>query len=633
MDIYFITSIALNIVCFLLLIASIIKFNKEKLHSESLHRIELETALRRLALGSNTQNIDAFYREMLRALYDLSEADFILIGIPNDETQQVNTLCAVVNGEIAENFSYNLKGSPCEVVVNSTVCIYKANVAELFPHDQMLSDEKIESYIGLPLLDSNDRPIGIIALLSRRPFLEEPRFMDTLKVFASRTSAEIRRDKTEQTLKAMAYHDYLSKLPNRAAMLEEINHSYESCQKKQENALLMLLDIDNFEHINRKYGNDVGDQVIQQIGQRFMLYATESMFIARNSGDNFAILLKKADSETMSLVSVHWAAIRSIISEPCIIGRRQISVACSMGAVSFPEQIDNRFDVISSAEQALREAKLRGRDQFFVFDPQMLATRDLQRDIETDLIKAVQENDQLYVVFQPKVTEFGTVVGAETLLRWEHPTRGNIPPSDFIPIAEKSGLIHEIGKWLVVEVCAQMQRWQQQGNILYPISINASSSQFDNPLFVEFLLLTISEYGLANPLIEIELTESGVLADTANAIENIQILRNAGISVSLDDFGTGYSSLSYLHILPINVLKIDKSFIDNIHESQSAELVRSILALSETMHLKTIAEGTETKAQVDILSKMGCHYFQGYHFSKPLLPDDYLAFCDKANGF
>lgn len=615
-------------VFYTLFIFSSYKQNSASLVVEKQSNLHLQQAITKLAEGLSCIDSQHFYEEIAKILYDFSKAHYILIGtIKQREHRCIETMIALKDGKPINNFSYKLAGTPCETVTTNEICIYPENVAHLFPEDQMLSDESIASYIGSPLLDEGNQPVGVLALLYREAYEPSSDVLNAMKVFSSRAGSEIRRSNLQKRLERMAYYDYESKLPNRARLLEVINEKYIECKKNNTNAMFMLIDLDRFGDVNRKYGDDVGDQVIRQLGLRLGHYSSKDKFIARNSGDEFALVLSNVKGETSSLLNVHWQAIKAILNEPCIIGERQIQIKCSMGAVLFPAQIDNRFDVISSAEHAIIRAKESGRNQCALFDPDILAKVDFQKELETDLAQALNSEGQLSVAYQAKVTAQGQVIGSEALIRWQHPTKGNIPPSDFIDIAEDCGLIHALGRWVANEVCRQIREWINDNKPVYKVSINIAAMQFDNPDFIAFICRTLERYQLASKYLEIELTESGLLTDITRAINNLNKLRNIGVSIALDDFGTGYSSLSYLQDLPLDVLKIDKSFIDNLSQARSAELVRSIISIGNHMNLLTVAEGTENIEQVDALKAMGCDYFQGFYFCKPLPANEFMSYC------
>ena len=616
----------------LFVLISSFKKQEKRISSEYEQRLGLKTALKWLAVGINVENINDFYRQMLSTIQKQSGADIVFVGKRNEDAFAIDTLTVLANGELIDNFSYDLKGAPCEVVVTKSLCVYPSGLLQQFPEDQLLIDHQIKAYIGQVIIDENDNSIGVIALLFKNDIDSAPDYLDTLKVFAARTSAEMRRDKADKKIKNIAYQDYMSQLPNRANLLEKIDSTYLECKESGHNAMLLLLDIDHFGEINRKYGSEVGDQVIVYVSQQLTSLYSPLSFIARSGSDEFAILLTNVDeTRSLQILQEYWTRLNEALSTSFIIERHSISISCSFGAVSFPSQINTRYDVIGATEKALQQAKANGQGQFSLFDPKLSDMLDYKRKIERDLAQALHNPNELYLVYQPKVSADTTVVGAEALMRWDHKDEGKISPSVFIPIAEQSGLIHDVGKWLVKKVCHQFKHWQELGLVLYPISINVSAAQFDTLCFGEFLIENIKAFGLTPALFEIEITETDLLADTSNAKQHIKTLRQQGVSVSLDDFGTGYSSLSYLHVLPINVLKIDKSFVDNIHEQQSMELVKTIIAIGNAMNLKIIAEGTETDNQVSILTALGCEYFQGYFFSKPLKPQVFREFCTQSN--
>ncbi|MEW9797104.1 putative bifunctional diguanylate cyclase/phosphodiesterase [Alteromonas sp. CYL-A6] len=601
-----------------------LKSTSAALEKQQRQRIKLETAFARIAKTVSAPGSRDFYSAMVSVLYDFAKADLVLLGqIASDDPGTVNTVVVLREGKNAQNFSYQLKGTPCENAIQHGICRYEKQVAALFPGDTMLADEGIESYLGVAFQNSQGETTGLLALLYRHPVETDDKTDLIMQVFAARAGAEFERDHLESRLKRMAYTDYISGLPNRARLLEVVNQTFFDCQRHHRNAMLMLVDLDGFGEINRKYGNDVGDQVIRQIGNKLSHYASGDIFIARNGGDEFVVLLKTIQGDARALMNVHWAAISAIINGVCQVGHRRVQVMCSMGAVVFPEQISERFDTMSAAEHALKQAKENGRNQCSLFDPEMLTSLVARRELNNDLAAALRSPGQLSVVYQPKVNHQGVLFGAEALLRWHHPVKGIISPAEFIPMAEESGVIHALGLWVLTEVCEQIRRWKKLQVAFGQVSVNVTAMQFDDPGFAANVQRIMKACEVSPDELELEITESGLLSDSGAAVETLTSLRGTGMSVALDDFGTGYSSLSYLRDLPIDVLKIDKSFVDNLFDARSAELIRAIIAIGKVMQLAIIAEGTETEAQVKELHAMGCDYYQGYYFSRPLPADDY----------
>ena len=612
---------------FALMLSVSYRRNARELDYQRKRQEQFELALKRLATSAACNNADNLYIELIETLYQLSPAEFIFIGdTSTDSETKIATRAVLKHGQHWPNFTFHTEGTPSQEVLDKGLHSEKHISAAGFRCRETSEVSAFTSYTGIAIGNSDLPKTGLIMMFFDRPDNIDNALHQALQVVSSRAASELQRYQLEQKLRSMAYYDYLSNLPNRARLLEVLNATYLEATRHRQNAMLVLLDLDHFGEINRKYGYEIGDQVIHILGNRFTAYHSADVFIARNGGDDFAILLTNLQADYTALLHVHWAALKAIISDEITIGRRKISMQCSAGAVVFPEQIESRFDVISSAEHALQQAKERGRNQCSLFAPEMLAIKDAARELEEDLSRALQNNDELSMVYQPKVDAHGRLTGSEALLRWHHPVKGFISPAHFIPIAEETGLIHELGKWVLRRVFEQIRDWQQRNVPLHRVSINVTASQFAEGDFIHYLLAQRADYHIPAQLIEVELTESSLLFDSHKAIEQLKTLQNTGISVALDDFGTGYSSLSYLRDLPLNVLKIDKSFIDNINHQQSKELVRSIIAIGKHMKLLTVAEGTESKEQVEMLKEMGCDYFQGYFFSRPLTAEAFEAY-------
>lgn len=590
------------------------KLYEQYLEKESLHKL-----FSRLAVVSNEGSRNRFYEELLELLSGYTKADYVLFGLIDDENSKyIKTRVAFKGNKQIPNFAYERKGSPCEIVLTAEVCLHKAGVANDYPEDVMLKNEGVEGYIGYPILAADQSTIGVLALLYEKPIVAEQSLRTVTDVFSTRISAELRREILQDELKATAFIDYLTQLPNRIKLLSFINKTKHEVEADESQALLLLFDLDYFGEVNRKYDYEIGDKVIKIIGERLRSYAADGVFIARCSGDEFAVVIPRVRTDIAKLANVHWTAISAIIKQTCFVGSRRINVGCSMGAVVFPTQLDANLDVLGCAEQALMQAKENGRDKYLFFDPALLMEMECNRELEEDLVNALKIDDGLAVYYQPKVDRDGQIMGAEALLRWFSKSRGFVSPADFIPIAEGSGVIHDLGRWVLHTVLSDIREWKLANLHLVPISINITASQFDDDEFIDELISLVKQYDVETELLELELTESGLLTDKSKAIETLGNIRTSGITIALDDFGTGYSSLSYLSELPLDVLKIDKMFVDGLANDKNRELVKSIIAISQAMDLTNVAEGTETLEQVDLLASYGCKYFQGYYFSKPI---------------
>jgi len=433
------------------------------------------------------------------------------------------------------------------------------------------------------------------------------------------------RDILAKKLQQLAYYDYITKLPNRASLFEKIHLTYQRNIDIQSNSLLILIDLDNFKDVNKVYGYDIADDILKEIGHRLSIYAGDNMFVARNDGDEFAILIDQLKGDKTSLIEVHWQALSAIIKAPIRINEQEIIVQCSAGNVIYPLQADDNYSVIRYAESALQQAKHNGRNQYAIFDKNIQALFERQQIILKEIHDAIHEDTQLYMVYQPQADLSGNILGAESLIRWIHPEFGMISPAEFIPIIEQTELMHDLGYWIIKNVLKQIQTWKRDDlKVPNHISINIAVKQLVHHDFVKKIASLCNAYNVHPSQIVLELTESGILHDTSIAIESLQALRQQGFIIALDDFGTGYSSLSYLKDLPLDILKIDKSFIDDIFSPSTNQLIQSMFSISKHLHLDIIAEGMESRDQVDELTKLGCKCFQGYFYSKPLKPNELI---------
>lgn len=599
----------------------------ELLDKTSSHKVQLEAAITQLARGVRQTGTEQYFHEMLKSLYALFGAKYILIGV-KDELASVPTIqskAMLVEGNPGGSMRYSLKNTPCDSVMRNDICVYQNNVDVLFPEDKMLSEFGLKSYIGVPFVD-DDGISGLLALLDDKPIKPDHRMIETIEVFAARAGVEIRREQMESRLRQMAYVDYSTGLPSQMRLFEEIKRTYAENKANSTQSMMLLFDLDRFTEVNRHFGYDIGDEVLHELGARITLYGNEQIFVARNAGDEFAVIIRGLVSASDDILLQHWHEIRNIIQRPVEVNGVEVVMDCCMGAVCYPVQTANRYDVIRAAESALQSAKQEGPGHYSLFDPQQLANLDRQRAIEHGLIQALDSRSQLNMVYQPKVDVNGRCVGAEALIRWAHPEEGFISPAEFIPVAENSALIIRLGEWVIQQVCKQTRAWIEEGvNSDIRIAINISAIHFSHHSFLPYMFKTVKRYGISAKNIELELTETGLLNNIALTVDKLKVLMARGYSIALDDFGTGYSSLSYLQELPLNVLKIDKSFIDKIDDDSSQELIKSIILIGKHLGLAIIAEGTENAEQVDKLTVMGCEVFQGYYFSRPVTAADFLT--------
>lgn len=415
----------------------------------------------------------------------------------------------------------------------------------------------------------------------------------------------------------LAFHDELTGLPNRRMFNKNIAEAIAENNEAQLPFAVMVLDIDRFKMINDSLGHTVGDQFLQEVSMRIQkeLKGHDAM-LARMGGDEFTLLCRHYDSlETIELLA---KKIIKTIQTPYRLMDNDFYVSASIGISLFPSDGQDAVQLLKNADTAMYEVKKKGKNDYLFYSNELDQKLLEKIELEGDLRKAI-ERGELLLHYQPQIrTEDHAMIGIEALVRWEHPTKGMLSPGLFIPIAEETGLIYEMGTWVLREACRQMRMWHDEGGPLIPISVNLSSQQFHQPQLAEYIMAILEETGLEPKFLELEITES-MMMDASISSSILNQLNEYGIRISLDDFGTGYSSLSYLKMFPIHKVKIDRSFIRDITENNNDRaIVSTIIAMAQHLNMEVIAEGIETKDQLDILTDNACSKIQGYYFSKPL---------------
>lgn len=425
------------------------------------------------------------------------------------------------------------------------------------------------------------------------------------------------RKKYEEYIEKMAYHDALTQLPNRNQLSKWIN---ENPFNVGDRLTVLFLDIDQFKEINDNLGHDIGDLLLKEFAKRLKSCLRENDFISRQSGDEFIIILER-NTEQENIVSIAESIIETV-QLPVELEYRQISITTSIGISTETKQSKNIGNeqfiktLIKNADTAMYHAKKNGGNHYCFSTPEQSMEIDRNFHIEMELHQALS-NNEFHVVYQPLIhLKNNQISGVEALLRWNNPVLGNVSPGEFIPILEKTGHIIPVGKWILWTVCTQMKIWQQKGIFLQRMSVNVSPIQFKEKDFVKDLNEILNETGLDASYLEIEITE-GTILEINDVSKTLNDLQDIGVKVSIDDFGTGYSSLSYLKQLPIDTLKIDKSFIDDL-DMDGEILVNTIINMGKNLRFRVIAEGIETNDQLDYLKEQQCDEGQGYYFSRPI---------------
>ncbi|WHY78542.1 EAL domain-containing protein [Neobacillus sp. WH10] len=418
----------------------------------------------------------------------------------------------------------------------------------------------------------------------------------------------------EKTIQKMAYHDSLTGLPNRNRFRNYLN---EVLNRQQENKILavLFLDLDRFKIINDTKGHTVGDMILQKVADRLEMAVQNEGFVSRQGGDEFIILLEDIDKERASVVAQR---ILNEFSEPIEVYCQEFFVTPSIGISLYPNDGKDEETLLKNADTAMYQAKERGKNNFCFYSSNLNGLSIRKMELENGLRKALEQN-QFTLHYQPQVSlETGELVGIEALIRWQHPEHGFIAPSEFIPLAEETGLIVPIGKWVIWEASKQRKTWETAGLCDVPIAVNVSVRQFEDEHLIEYISTLLEEVGLQANQLELEITES-IMQNLENSTIILNKLKKRGVLLSIDDFGTGYSSLSYLKHLPIDKIKIDKSFVDDIlYHSNQGIMVKTIIDMGVNFNFTVIAEGIETDEQLAFLKKNKCKIGQGNLFSKPI---------------
>jgi len=467
-----------------------------------------------------------------------------------------------------------------------------------------------------------------------RDLMEKDRLLEMAKLNQSLETELTQRKRTEDLLAYTSVHDPLTDLPNRVLFIDRLSHAMERA-KRHENSLyaLFFLDLDRFKVVNDSLGHEIGDMLLVESANRLSACIRGEDTVARLGGDEFVVLLEDIEDADDALEVAE--RIQNSLAKPYNLDGHMVFVFASMGIVLSGADYEQPNDVMRDADIAMYRAKGKGLGRYEIFRPAMLDRAMTRMELETDLRKALE--DQQFVVHYQPILDMAShrIVGFEALVRWQHPTRGLIPPAEFIPTAEETSLIIPLGYWVLDEACHQIHAWNVQYSFDPPLTINVnlSTRQCEQPDLVKKIANILRKNKLDGSLLKLELTENLIIKDSEYITVMLSELRELGIQVQIDDFGTGYSSLSYLHSLPIDTLKIDRSFINRLGEKDNGvEIVQTILSLAHNLGMKVIAEGVETDEQYSLLSEMDCQFMQGFLFSKPVDNLEARALLEKTIG-
>ena len=458
--------------------------------------------------------------------------------------------------------------------------------------------QKWLSTTKVPLRDENDQVIGIVGIC--RDVTEKKR--------------------AEAQIRFMALHDVLTGLPNRSMLMERLQGAIEQAKRNAGKVTVVFIDLDNFKLVNDSLGHGAGDALLKTVAERMIKCVRGSDMVVRLGGDEFVVLLGGQDERADPRLILH--RLRSAIAEPVPVEGQLFRITSSIGVASYPQDGQDAETLLLNADVAMYQAKEQGRDAFQFYTPEMNAVARERRILQEGLRHAIAAN-QFTLHYQPQIDlRTGTIFAVEALVRWNHPELGLVAPSRFIPMAEESGLIVPLGDWVLHEACRQNKAWQDAGAPPVNVCVNVSARQFREKNWTSRVTHALAESGLEAKYLELEVTESMLMQDLELSMRKLSLLREAGIGIAIDDFGTGYSSLRLLDRLPVDTLKIDRSFVQNIADTPSAlTLVSTVVSLARAFGMRTVAEGVETREQLRILREMKCDQAQGYLFGRPTAAD------------
>ena len=506
-----------------------------------------------------------------------------------------------------------------------------ARASDSDPHWELINTEfahlRIKGCWSIPIKGAKDASIGVLAFYytdSREP---SALHLQKVDVIAPLCALAMEREVNRESIRQLAFYDSLTQLPNRSLLHAKADHALIEARRTKTALAVLFIDLDRFKQINDSLGHPAGDELLKVIAQRLNANRSAADIVGRLSGDEFVLVLPNCDSEH---VTDAIEEIKHAISQPCQIAGSSFSPSASIGVSIYPRDGHDMGTLIHRADMAMYQAKHSGRGRFSFFSHELNELAQERQALESALREAIEQG-ALHLNYQPQVNiEDGQVYGVEALARWTHPTFGVVSPARFIPLAEECGLINELGHWAVREACRQLAAWRRKGLSIPSVSVNLSPSNFHNLDLAGMISKVLDQHGLAAEDLTIELTENLLLDTNPGTMKVLHDLSSQGIKLAMDDFGTGYSSLSYLRKLPIQELKLDRSFVLDLEADETSRaLSEAVMRIGDSLRLKVVAEGVEEQGQFRILKDQGYHVAQGYLLSKPLTPQDLEAWMMK----
>ncbi len=597
----------------------------EDLVQESRSRKEIMALLQTIAKDVSGLQGNNYFSTLGEFLSHSLDGDFVIICRLSEDQQHLHSLAAYLGKKQINNISYPIVGTPCEIVINEGPQLYNGDVQALFPDDQDLVDMGLNSYIGTPMYDSSGKAIGHLAVLKREHFQKSEKVSLIIESVSTRASSELIRHVNEEIITRQASTDDLTGLANRAVFLDRLSQAIHRAQRRQSQLAVVFIDFDHFKLINDRLGHTEGDKLLQIFSARLNQCIRGEDTVARFGGDEFIILLN--DVNGISGPEQVTRSIQKSIGKEIVLAGISLTQSCSMGVAIYPDDGTNIDVLVNHADTAMYQAKELGRNNVQFFAPFMNREIEQRREVEHDLQQAISKQEFI-IHYQPIISlESDDVSKVEALVRWLHPEKGLINPDDFIPVAEQTGQIVSIGEFVLNQACLDLSVLKEHFQALQTVAVNYSARQFQDPDCADKVIGILNKHGISFDGLEIEITESLFInQEDHTSRKTLKQLHQQGIGITLDDFGTGYSSLAYLKRLPINCLKIDRSFIaDALTDQESLALVHSIIDLAHNFNLKVVAEGVETLEQSQLLQESHCDLAQGYYYCRPQALEDLIT--------
>ncbi|MGZ5223651.1 MAG: PAS domain S-box protein [Burkholderiales bacterium] len=551
--------------------------------------------------------------QQLRAMFENAEVGIAITGVDMRYLRVNDKFCGIV-GYSREEL---LQMVTSDVNLNENVEQMK-NTRRRMVGDQLTSPTVEKQLVRK---DGSLVWVSIAVSLVRASDGSPRHFMAVIQDISESKRAAAALKESEEQFRQLAHYDILTRLPNRALFYDRLAHSLAAAKRNGWILAVLFIDVDRFKNVNDTFGHAAGDQLLKQVSQRLSECVRSDDTVGRLSGDEFAVVLTRLTAaEDAATVA---KKIVNVLNTPFQLEGAELFVTASIGITVFPSDSPEQDTLIRNADVAMYRAKDRGRNNYQFYTPEMNRRTREMLSMEGELRRALGR-DEFVLHFQPKVSlTTGHISGVEALLRWRHPERGLVPPGEFIPLLEETGLIVQAGDWVLRAVCRQVNQWRQNGIRPLPVAINLSARQFLAPDLAQNIRHILEEHQVEAELLEVEITESSVMTNAEEAIRTLEYLESLGVQCAIDDFGTGYSSLSYLKRFPLRALKIDRSFVRDITtDPDDATITQAVISMAHSLGLKVVAEGVETEAQLAFLARYACDEMQGFLFSKPVPGED-----------